>query len=96
MKMVVTVKFIGSLRTLAGKGKIALKFETPVPLKEVIQKIVIDLPALESALIDKELGDPRPNSLIIVGGREISVLEGLETLVKDGDEVIFIPVLHGG
>jgi molybdopterin converting factor small subunit len=31
-----------------------------------------------------------------VNGKEISVLQGLETVIKDGDEVVFVPVLHGG
>ncbi|MEM2936963.1 MAG: MoaD/ThiS family protein [Candidatus Bathyarchaeia archaeon] len=94
--MVVTVKFLGSLRNISGKSKITLKFETPVPLREAVKKIIEELPALRRALIDQELGDPRPNSLIIVNGREISILDGLETMLKDGDEVVFVPVLHGG
>jgi molybdopterin converting factor small subunit len=31
-----------------------------------------------------------------VNGREISVLNGLDTILKDGDEVVFVPVVHGG
>ncbi|MEM3641525.1 MAG: MoaD/ThiS family protein [Candidatus Bathyarchaeia archaeon] len=96
MEMVVTVKFLGSLRNLSGKSKITLKFETHFPLREALKKIIEELPALRRALIDQELGDPRPNSLIIVNGREISVLNGLDTMLKDGDEVVFVPVLHGG
>jgi molybdopterin converting factor small subunit len=34
--------------------------------------------------------------LVLVNGKEISVLDRLETLIKDGDEVVFIPVVHGG
>jgi len=34
--------------------------------------------------------------LILVNGREISVLNGLETKLKDGDEISLIPVVHGG
>lgn len=94
--MVITVKFVGSLRNLAKKSKIALKFENPVPLRELLQKMVEELPTLARALIDPELGDPRTNSLIIINGKEISVLNGLETEVKEGDELVFVPVLHGG
>jgi molybdopterin synthase sulfur carrier subunit len=96
MEMVVTVKFLGSLRNLSGKSKITLKFETPIPLRKAVKKITEELPALRRALIDQELGDPRPNSLIIVTGKEISVLNGLETMLKDGDEVVFMPIIHGG
>jgi molybdopterin converting factor small subunit len=31
-----------------------------------------------------------------VNGKEISVLNGLDTVLKDGDEVVFVPVVHGG
>jgi molybdopterin converting factor small subunit len=47
-------------------------------------------------LIDAELNDPRPNALILLNGKEINVLKGLETEVKEGDEVTLIPVSHGG
>ncbi|MEM3703012.1 MAG: MoaD/ThiS family protein [Candidatus Bathyarchaeia archaeon] len=94
--MAVTVKFVGSLRNSSGKSKITLKLETPVSLRDAIKKVVEELPALAKVLIDQELGDPRPNSLIIVNGMEVNVLNGLETMLKDGDEVVFVPVLHGG
>ncbi|MCS7115541.1 MAG: MoaD/ThiS family protein [Nitrososphaerota archaeon] len=94
--MVVTFKFLGGFRNMSRKSKIALKFESPVSLREAVEKIINEFPALQKALIDPELGDVRPNSLIIVNGKEISVLNGLETVLKDGDEVVFVPVLHGG
>lgn len=94
--MVVTFKFLGGFRNISGKSKIRLEFKTPVSLREAIKKMTEELPALQKALIDRELGDPRPNSLILVNGKEISILNGLETVLKDGDEVVFIPVLHGG
>jgi molybdopterin converting factor small subunit len=34
--------------------------------------------------------------LILVNGKEISVLKGLETVLKEGDEILLIPVIHGG
>jgi molybdopterin converting factor small subunit len=54
------------------------------------------MPKAKRILIDPELEDPRPNTLILINGREISVLNGLETMLKDGDEIVFIPVLHAG
>jgi len=94
--MVVTVKFIGAFRSFSGVDKITFKIEGQAILKEIIKEILRQLPKLEKVLIDKELEDPRPNALILVNEREISVLEGLETKVKDGDELLFIPVIHGG
>lgn len=94
--MVVTVKFIGAFRNFSGKDKITLKIKDQAILKEIVKEILRQLPKLEKVLIDQELEDPRPNALILVNGREISVLNGLETILKDGDELLFIPTIHGG
>jgi len=34
--------------------------------------------------------------LILVNDREIGVLNSLETKLNDGDEVVLVPVVHGG
>jgi molybdopterin synthase sulfur carrier subunit len=94
--MIVTVKFVGAFRNISGKSKFTLMLENIVLLREAVKKIVEELPKLKRVLIDPELEDPKPNTLILVNGKEISVLDGLDTMLKDGDEVVFIPVVHGG
>lgn len=94
--MIVNVKFIGSFRSISGKDRLDLRFEGSVPLRKVIRKMVGELPKLEEAFIDRELDEPKTSMLILVDGKEISVLNGLDTVVRDGDEVVFVPVLHGG
>jgi molybdopterin converting factor small subunit len=51
---------------------------------------------LKSLLMDQGVMDPRPNALIMVSGREISTLDGLDTLLNEGDELSFLPIVHGG
>jgi len=92
----VTIRFFGVFRSITGKNKVSIEFEDAIRLQEVIKEIVEGIPRLERTLVDPDLEDPRPNTLILVNGKEISVLNGLETVLKDGDEVIFIPVLHTG
>lgn len=92
----VTIRFFGVFRSITGKNKVSIEFEDAIRLQEVIKEIVEGIPRLERTLVDLDLEDPRPNTLILVNGKEISVLNGLETVLKDGDEVIFIPVLHTG
>jgi MoaD family protein len=94
--VVVTVRFIGSLRASAGKSRFALELEKAVSLRELVTKIVEEQPKLKRVLIDPELDDPRTNVLMLVNGKEISVLKGLDTKLKDGDELTLIPVVHGG
>jgi molybdopterin synthase sulfur carrier subunit len=94
--MLITIKFIGAFRGISGKNEIALIFEGSAAIKEVVSKIVKESPQLERVLIDPELEDPRPNTLILVNGKEINVLNGLETMLNDGDEIVFVPIIHGG
>jgi molybdopterin synthase sulfur carrier subunit len=94
--MEVTARFLGVFRSVYGKSEFTIKSKDTVLLRDAVKRIVNELPELKRALIDSELEDPRPNTLILVNGREISVLNGLETILKDGDEVVFLPVLHTG
>jgi molybdopterin synthase sulfur carrier subunit len=92
----IAVKFIGSLRHVSGTEELAISCKNRVAIRELMREIIKELPKLKRSLIDQQLEDPRPNTLILVNGREISVLDGLETKLKDGDEVVLIPFVHGG
>ena len=94
--MTVAVKFFGSLRNIVGKDKIKLAIQHPLRLEDFIKTIIERWPALKTFLPDLELSHLKAYSLIFVNGKEIGVLNGLDTILKDGDEVVFIPVLHGG
>jgi len=94
--MTVNVKVVGSFRGVSGKSKIVFTFAKPVSLKVLVAKVVERLPKLKSALVDPMSGEPRSNMLVLVNGQEIGVVSGTETKVNDGDEVVFVPVMHGG
>jgi sulfur-carrier protein len=94
--MPLTIKFIGALRHLSGKTQFSVNFQDGISVKELVDKISQDMPELKHTFSDRELNDSRSNSLILVNGREISVLKGYETKLNDGDEIVFVPVVHGG
>ena len=94
--MMVTVKLIGALRHAAGTGEITLNCEDKTSIKELINGITGEVPELTRSLIDQQLEYPMPNVLILVNGREISVLNGSETHLQNKDEVVLVPVVHGG
>jgi molybdopterin synthase sulfur carrier subunit len=94
--MAITVKFLGVLRHISGADELALNIKGALSIKELTNEIVREMPALKPSLIQQQLEDLRSNALILVNGREISVLNGLETNLKDGDEIVFVPVVHGG
>jgi len=94
--MGITLKFIGALRNYSGAEKITLNCKKGVSLIELIKEVTKKAPVLRRNLLNDQLEQPMPNSLILINGREISVLDGLESKVNDGDEIVFIPVVHGG
>jgi molybdopterin converting factor small subunit len=98
MAISVNVRLIGIFRVLSGKNRLPVELEEePTIVGRVIQKLAeVFSPEFKEALIDPELKDPRPNALILVNGKEISVLKGLETEVNKGDEIVLVPVSHGG
>ena len=94
--MSLTVKFIGVMRHLSGKTQLNVACQDGILIKELVYKISQEMPELKRIFIDQELNDSRSNSLILVNGKEISVLDGYETKLNDGDEIVFVPVVHGG
>jgi MoaD family protein len=91
-----TIKFIGALRHLSGQTQFTVSFQNGLSIKELIDTITQQMPALKHTFSDQELNDSRSNSLILINGKEISILKGLETKLCVGDEIVFVPVVHGG
>jgi len=93
----VEVKFLGVFRQFSGRNRVLVKLEKPSTVRKIIEKLIEAFSSeFKLTLVDPELEDPRPNALILVNGQEISVLQGLETEVEDGDEIVLVPVSHGG
>ncbi len=93
--MALKLKFLGSLRQLCGGESLTVDCAGCLIL-DLIYAISKETPGLRRNLLDEHLTVPRLNVLILVNGKEISVLQGLATKVQDGDEVVFVPVVHGG
>ncbi len=48
-----------------------------------------------SYVIDPKRSTVLPHMRVMVNGREIRSLQGMETLLKEGDEVLFLPEVSG-
>jgi molybdopterin converting factor small subunit len=93
----VRIEFMGFLRSLAKVSKMRMKVQDGISLNDLCHILFKELgEEFQRALVGSELQDPRVNSLILVNGQEVSVLKGLETPIKAGDTITFIPVSHGG
>lgn len=95
--MTVNIKFIGALRKASGKSKTSISYTPGLTVKSLILKIAEETPEVKTDILEMQAdGNLKTSALILVNDREISVLKGLETPLSDGDEVVFVPVVHGG
>ena len=94
--MPLSIKFIGALRHLSGKTQLTIDYHANATVKTVIDCLSHEFPSLKHTFSDNDLNDSRSNSLVLVNGTEISVLDGYNTKLSDGDEIVFVPVVHGG
>jgi molybdopterin converting factor small subunit len=92
----VRVRLLGIFRGFFNTNQLSIELEQAT-IRQLIQTLVEPLPIeARKLVIDPELNDPRPNSLILLNGKEISVLKGLDTEMREDDEVTLIPISHGG
>ena len=80
----VSIKLFGIFKKAYGDNSTSIKFKNMVDIKEIINKISHISPELKNVLIDSELNNPLPNAIILVNGKEINVLNGLNTCIRNG------------
>ena len=91
--MSVTVKIPTQLRTVTGG-----EAETTVEEAKTVGEVLDGLYERYDGLRDRisEGGDLRRFVNVYVGEEDIRLLEGLDTVVEDGDEVTILPAVAGG
>ncbi len=92
------VRFMGVLRSLAGRPSLNIEIQEGGTVSQVIEKLIglVGRTEFASAIVDRDLNDPTPNTLIIVNNKEISALDGVKTQLKNSDEIVLVPISHGG
>ena len=96
--MRVRVKLFGVFRNACRTEIFDIDLREDAKVRELAVKLVEEANSKEfqSLFLDPELNDPRPNAVILISGREISTIQGLDSPLRSGDEVTILPVAHGG
>ena len=95
----IQLRLYGVFRSAAGSSQVQLDVPSEKPTVGMVIDYLISQSSfnkLKPLLIDESTMDPRPNALIMVSGREINTLDGLDTMVTEEDELSLLPVAHGG
>ena len=99
MSVNVHVRLFGVFRSAAKTSEVDIQVrQEDATVKSIISQLVSQesYASLRQLLLDSGTADPRPNALIMVSGREINTLNGLETKLTQNDELSLLPVAHGG
>lgn len=92
-----TVMLVGVIARATQGGRLLINLTKPLTIVELIEYLRTNHGIEMNYIFSKNnIRMDETLSLVIVNGREINTLSGLETKVKGGDSVAFIPVAHGG
>jgi molybdopterin converting factor small subunit len=90
----ITILVPGALRAEAG-GESRLSVETGGTLGAVFEEVAERWPRLGRRICD-ERGQLRRYINVYIDGEECRIMSGLDTPVKDGDEIQVLPSVAGG
>ena len=91
-----TIRLFATLRDIAGQKEIEIPFEDGQTVHQLIHTISTAYPALGDKIIDPE-GNLTGLVHILVDGRHVHWMEdGLESVVRDKDNVVLLPPTAGG
>jgi molybdopterin synthase sulfur carrier subunit len=93
----VTVRSIALIRSLLGTERLALSLPDGATIQDVLARLnEIGDPKLTSYLAEPKEKSAHAPLRIMVNGRDITVLQGRDTVVADGDDIlVFIPIAGG-
>jgi molybdopterin synthase sulfur carrier subunit len=93
----VTIRTIIGLKAILGQEAIEFPIPEGTTVKSLVALMVDKWGArLAPYFPDAEQDRPLPKIRILVNGRDIGFLKGMETALRDGDEVLMLPLVGGG
>ncbi|MEM0232816.1 MAG: ubiquitin-like small modifier protein 1 [Candidatus Nezhaarchaeales archaeon] len=93
--MKVKVKFFALIREVAGVKEVEEEVEDGTNVRKLLENLCEKMPERFRNLIFNGQEVSR-NLIILVNRKGIRELDGLETKLKDGDEVALLPPVSGG
>ncbi len=95
--MRVRVRLFTILRELAGKGDIALEFNVEVvTVSDVLRELVRRFGRNFGDYLLNQRGKVQDHLQLLVNGRNIELMKGLDTHLEEGDIVAIVPPVGGG
>ncbi|HYF91114.1 MAG TPA: ubiquitin-like small modifier protein 1 [Symbiobacteriaceae bacterium] len=90
------IKLFANLRAHAKDGLVHLTLPSGAAVSDALAHLFDRIPALAEHVVDPGTGELLPYVNIMLRGRLIRDLEGLQTKVDDSDELAIFPPIAGG
>lgn len=90
-----TIKLFATLRDIAGVREIHVPFREGETVRDLLTDVTNAHPTLGAAIITPN-GELTGLVHILVHGRHIQWLEGLDTVIRSEDQLVFLPPSAGG
>ena len=94
--MRVRVSFYGAVRDVAGVDEETVQLPPTADVRGLLERLGEKHgPALRDRVLRRD-GTTWPSVAILLNGSNISLNQGLDTLLAEGDAVAIVPVIAGG
>ncbi|MBS7633930.1 MoaD/ThiS family protein [Candidatus Bathyarchaeota archaeon] len=92
------VRVFGDLIDFLGSSKLTIELGEGAKVADLISKMAEVKAGFREKMevLSRRRGATDYGLTILVNGKNINVLNGLETQLKDGDTVVFLPPVAGG
>ena len=87
------VRVFGTLRALVGAKEVEV--EAAGTVGNVLEKLTAGNPALREQVLDED-GNLQSSIHVLVNGRSIRFLDGLDTAIQEDDQFALFPPVGGG
>ena len=88
--MKILVELVGVLQGRSAKRIREIELNEEMKVRPLIRELL----RMHAPFMDKE--NIEANLLVLINGKEIGLIDGLETTLNPGDRVTLIPISHGG
>lgn len=93
----IKIRLLGQYRSIADKGNFEFSFQSQKNpnLEDLLNRLTEGYPEIEEKLYDSNK-NLRSEVSIMINGRNISYLQGLDTPLENGDRIVIFPPVGGG
>jgi len=95
--MMVKVKFFALVRELTGKREEVIDLDDQATVRTLLSRLVEEYGAkFSDYMFDPASKEPRGHLQFLMDGRNIALMQGLDTVLKEGASLAILPPVGGG